>query len=181
MPPESVTEATVILREFDGRDAGRLLEAFRDPEYARWGHGPATEDDVIAWMRERNDWSVGDRRSWAVSDPADDLLGSVSLRHIDTDQGDAEAGYWVAPWARRRGIATAALRAAVGHAFDDLGLRRVYLYHAVDNPASCGVARAAGFRLEGTLLQSHRYGDGAFHDEHLHAVLAGEWRRTGIA
>ncbi len=57
-------------------------------------------------------------------------------------------------------------------AFDELGLHRVYLYHAVENPGSCGVARAAGFVQEGTLRQSYRYADGAYHDEHLHALLS---------
>ena len=46
--------------------------------------------------------------------------------------------------------------------------------HAVANPASCRVAEKAGFRLEGVLAQSHRYGDGVYHDEHLHARLAVE-------
>jgi RimJ/RimL family protein N-acetyltransferase len=42
----------------------------------------------------------------------------------------------------------------------------------VENAASCGVARKAGFLLEGTLRESYRYADGRFHDEHLHARLA---------
>jgi RimJ/RimL family protein N-acetyltransferase len=62
--------------------------------------------------------------------------------------------------------------AASRFAFDELGLHRVYLYHAVENPGSCGVARAAGFVQEGTLRQSYRYADGAYHDEHLHALLS---------
>jgi RimJ/RimL family protein N-acetyltransferase len=64
------------------------------------------------------------------------------------------------------------VRAATGFAFSQLGLHRVYLYHAVENPGSCGVARAAGFLHEGTLRRSYRYGDGAYHDEHLHARLS---------
>ena len=34
------------------------------------------------------------------------------------------------------------------------------------------VGEAAGFVQEGTLRQSYRYADGAYHDEHLHALLS---------
>ncbi|WP_223884412.1 GNAT family N-acetyltransferase [Micromonospora craniellae] len=40
------------------------------------------------------------------------------------------------------------------------------------NPASCRVAERAGYPVEGTLRESHRYGDGRRYDEHLHARLA---------
>jgi RimJ/RimL family protein N-acetyltransferase len=98
----------------------------------------------------------------------------VSLHKIDADQADAEIGYWIAPWARRQGWATRSLIVASRFGIDRLGLHRVYLYHAVENVASCGVARRARFVLEGTLRQSFRYADGVYHDEHLHAVLASD-------
>jgi RimJ/RimL family protein N-acetyltransferase len=53
----------------------------------------------------------------------------------------------------------------------DVPQRRLELFHAVENTGSCRVANAARFRLEGTLRQSHRYSDGVWHDEHLHARL----------
>ncbi len=68
-------------------------------------------------------------------------------------------------------MATAAVVAATRRAFEVHGLRRVELFHAVDNPASCTVAERAGFRWEGTLRESYVYGDGRPHDEHLHARL----------
>ncbi|MCA1781336.1 MAG: GNAT family N-acetyltransferase [Intrasporangiaceae bacterium] len=91
---------------------------------------------------------------------------------MDPDQADAEIGYWVAPWARRMGYATRAVTSASRFAFGRLGLHRLYLFHAVENPGSCSVARAAGFVHEGTMRQSYRYADGEYHDEHLHGLLA---------
>jgi RimJ/RimL family protein N-acetyltransferase len=64
----------------------------------------------------------------------------------------------------------------VGAAFDVLDLHRVTLYHAVDNEASCRVAVRAGFQLEGRLRQGYRYGDGTYHDEHVHGLLAADVR-----
>lgn len=159
------------LRAWRGSDADDLRAAFADPDIARWNPGPQGPDAAADFIRERNDWSSGSHVSWAVAEPGGRLLGSVSVWKIDPDQADAEAGYWVAPWARRRRVGTRSLGAAASYVFTERGLHRLYLYHAVDNLGSCGVAHAAGFSLEGTLRQSYRYADGNYHDEHLHARL----------
>jgi RimJ/RimL family protein N-acetyltransferase len=169
---ERVTGDFVVLRAFDDADVSQLLAAFDDPDVALWNAGPTEADGVLRWMRDRNDWASGEHASWAVADTSGALLGSVSLHRLDSEQADAEAGYWTAPWARRRGVAAAALALATGYAFGRIGLHRVYLYHAVENAASCVVAERAGFRHEGTLRQSYLYGDGRYHDEHLHGRLA---------
>jgi RimJ/RimL family protein N-acetyltransferase len=167
----------VELRPFERADLPALVAAFTDREIVRWNPGPAAADlpgGAEQWMSRRNDWSGGDHASWAVGDPAGALLGSVSVHQIDVDQGDAAIGYWIAPWARGRRLGALAVGIATGFAFDALRLRRLCLYHATDNPASCRVALAAGYRLEGTLRQSHRYADGRVHDEHVHGRLAAD-------
>ena len=162
----------VLLREYEPEDAPDLLEAFADNEIARWNPGPSGLDAAAEFMAGRNDWSDSNHASWAAADDSGRLVGSVSVHQIDPDQADAEIGYWLAPWARRQGHATRAVVAASRFAFLQLGLHRLYLYHAVDNPSSCAVARAAGFAHEGTLRQSFRYADDVYHDEHLHSLLA---------
>ncbi len=183
--PEQWSGPGVVLRAFERVDEPDLVAAFADPAITTWNPGPP--EGPLEFMRERNDWSAGTHVSWAVSEVAAGpegvgrLLGSVSLHKIDRDQGDAEVGYWVAPWARRRRLGAAAAAAAAAYAFERLGLHRVHLFHAVENPASCAVARRAGFLLEGTLRQSFRYADGHHHDEHLHARLATDREPFGRA
>jgi ribosomal-protein-alanine N-acetyltransferase len=170
--PVRVEADDLILREFQRADREDLLAAFADEDIARWNPGPTGPDAVGDFMAGRNDWSAGSHASWAVADASDRLVGAVSVHKIDGDQADAEVGYWTAPWARRRGVAAGSLAAATRFAFAELGLHRVYLYHAVENPGSCRVARAAGFLLEGTLRHSYKYADGLHRDEHLHARLS---------
>lgn len=170
-PPVVAGQGGLSLRAFAAADVRQLERVFADPEIVRWNPGPTDRPGLVTWMGQRSDWSSGAHASWAVADHEGVLAGSVSLHHLDLDQRDSEVGYWVAPWARRRGVARTAVQAATGWAFDVLGLHRVYLYHAVEKVASCRVATTAGFRQEGLLRSSYRYPDGAYHDEHLHARL----------
>jgi RimJ/RimL family protein N-acetyltransferase len=174
--PVTIEAPGLVLRAFADADVPDLLAAFADEEIARWNPGPAGPEAAAEFVAGRNDWSGAQHASWAVADLSDRLIGSVSLHRIDPDQRDAELGYWIGPWARRRGNAVRATSLATSFGFTELGLHRVYLYHAVENSASCAVAVAAGFAHEGTLRQSFRYADGTYHDEHLHARLSTDGR-----
>lgn len=87
--------------------------------------------------------------AFALADAGDELLGVVSLHDIDA-AATASVGYWVAPWARGQGVASAGLTALVDWAFDELGLRHLLWQSLVGNVASLAVATNAGFRPEGT-------------------------------
>jgi RimJ/RimL family protein N-acetyltransferase len=149
------------------------MTAMREPAVALWNSSPlaaANLDGAREWVRRRADWSSGDHASFAVADPETKaLLGSVSL-HKNSDD-DASIGYWTVEAARGRGLATRAVGTLTGWAFQQLGLHRIELCHAVANPASCRVAEKAGYPLEGTLRESHTYGDKQRYDEHIHGRL----------
>ena len=168
--PVTVSGDSILLRAFTPADAPAVDAAAADPGIRLYN--PITKPGV-EWCAERADWSDGGHASWAIADPDDpvQLLGSVSLHKIDLDQSACEAGFFVVPAHRGRGLAGAALRAATGFAFTELGLRRVELFHALENLGSCRTVEKAGFRLEGVHRESYRYGDGVWHDEHSHARL----------
>ena len=174
--PVVVDLGDLTLRAPRPADADALVAAFADPDLRQWNPPPEHEDGphaaALAWIRERADWSGGIRLAWAVAEAGTGaLLGSVSIRVGALAADDGSIGYWTLRAARGRGVATRAVRAAAAFAFAEVGLHRIELAHAVANPASCRVALAAGFPLEGTLRESHTYGDARRHDEHLHARL----------
>jgi RimJ/RimL family protein N-acetyltransferase len=174
MEPFELPVGPVLLRPWRDDDADATWAALQDREILLWNSsGSASRDAVTRFLRARADWSGGDHASWAVVDAATgELLGSVSLHSIDREQGDAEIGYWTVPAARGRGVAPLAVDAVCRWAFGALPIDRIELCHAVDNPASGRVAEKAGFRLEGRLRRSYRYGDGVKHDELLWARLS---------
>ncbi|MEU7982926.1 GNAT family protein [Micromonospora sp. NPDC049081] len=171
MEPVEITAPGLLLRPWRAADAPAVLAALVDPEIVRWnGQGVGDLTQAATWIARRADWSDGSHASLAVTGDTDGtLLGAVSVHQIR--DGNAAVGYWTAAPARGHGVAGRALDALTRWAFTRLGLHRIELCHAVDNPASCRVAARAGYRLEGTLRESHRYGDGHRHDEHLHARL----------
>lgn len=98
---------------------------------------------------------------------------------LDLHEGLAEVAYWVVPAARGRGVATAAADVVIGWAFEQLGLHRLELTHAVDNVPSCRTAAKLGFSFEGVMRQHALHLDG-WHDMHLHSLLEDDEREPTL-
>jgi RimJ/RimL family protein N-acetyltransferase len=89
------------------------------------------------------DWA-GSLAVWAVTDTSTHRgVATAAIHRID--DGDAALGYWVAPWARQRGVATWATLELVAIASAMDGVVSASLDISNHNPASQGVARRAGF------------------------------------
>ncbi len=162
------------LRPGRPNDAQAALEMSQDPDIVQWySTGVVDLESAERWLRSGSDWSGGGHATWVVVDAEDRLVGNFSLVNIDrVHQCCAQVSYRTAPWARRQGVASAALRAVTRWAYDDLRLERLELPHAVANPASCRVAEKAGYLLEGLQREGYRDDTGRRWDSHLHARLA---------
>lgn len=97
-------------------------------------------------------------------------VGGVGNSHIDARHGTGWASYWVSRPTRGAGLASRGLAGAAGWAFSTR-VFRLELGHRVNNPASCQVAIAAGFAVEGVERAKLRYGQKRF-DVETHARLA---------
>ena len=89
----------------------------------------------------------------------DAVLGEVGLAHLDPD-GRAEVGFWLAPAARGRGVATAAVRLLTAWALrpsrptlaaasPGLGLRQLWARTTPGDLRAAGVLGRAGYRRRG--------------------------------
>jgi RimJ/RimL family protein N-acetyltransferase len=172
-PPRIVTPE-VVLRRYRAEDEARAVDALNDPAIRHW-----FPELVLPWTpaeQRRHRAGVltataeGRQVSWAVADPRDDrLVGEVTLFGLDRGGTTAEVGFWTHPDARGRGVARAAVRAAVRHGVlpigaGGLGLERLVCRAAVDNHASLGVVRAAWFRETGRERRAERCRDGTRRD-----------------
>jgi ribosomal-protein-serine acetyltransferase len=144
----------LLLRPFEEGDAPDILAASSDPEILRWmAWAPAqTAKTALAWCLTDSHVDPIHGVNFAVV-AGDRFVGTVGLSRTDWTDGRVEVGYWIAPWARRKGYAVEATRAAAAYAFGK-GLHRVELLAAVGNRASQGVAEKAGFTREGVLREA---------------------------
>jgi RimJ/RimL family protein N-acetyltransferase len=109
----------------------------------RWA--PRTEADARAYLAAHEQARHrGEQIEFALVEPHDDnvVLGGGSLNNVDLEQGRAAIGYWLAPHARGRGVATHAVRLISCWAFRDLHVARLDLTCGPDNRASQRVCRA---------------------------------------
>lgn len=150
MSPEeeaTLTDGVVMLRPWRQDDVPAVFSACQDPLIARFIHVPQPYTMEVARRfveARRRDWTTEDERPFAIVDSGTgDLLGSVARhgprRHV------AGFGYWLAPQARGRGLATRALRLVVDWTSRTTGAVRLEVFTDVANDASGRVARRVGF------------------------------------
>jgi RimJ/RimL family protein N-acetyltransferase len=158
------TDGVVRLREWRATDVADVTAACRDPEIARWTMVPDDyrESDARAFIAGSDaSRRAGETFDAAVVDAGDgSLLGAIALTSIDWRHERAEVGYWVAPWARRRGVATRAVRLLSAWTFAHTDIGRLDLMTYVGNVASERVAERAGFTREGVLRGFYLAKDG---------------------
>jgi RimJ/RimL family protein N-acetyltransferase len=160
-------------------DVDAIIAACTDPESVRWTtvphpYEPADAEFFIGpYTGDR--WKRGEAAVFAITDAADAYAGSMELRMHPTDPAVADVGYLIAPRARGRGYAPAALRALCRWGFEALDLVRIEWRAYVGNEASRRVAEKAGFTYEGTCRSAlaHR---GERRDAWLAALLADDLR-----
>lgn len=142
----------VFLRPIQPGDFPKIVAWSNDPEVARLLEGdyPRTLEECPTWLR----LSQGNRHNqrFAICTGEGILIGDTELDHIAWRSGDAELRIRIGEksfW--DQGYGTDSVSALLGHAFDSLGLSRVYLrvYHFNRRAIRC--YEKCGFRKEGRL------------------------------
>lgn len=143
----------MALRAWAGEDVPALVRACADPLTSRFTSVPSpyTPEDARLFVAAGRSDTALPLAVVGINDLAE-VLGAVGLHAVDRAGGRAEIGYWTAPWARRRGVATRALSLLSGWAVGSLGLERLELYAEPSNQVSHLVAERAGY-VRGDLVR----------------------------
>lgn len=159
LPDPPLTDGVVRLRPWRHRDIPAIVGACRDPEIGRWTSVPIdySEENARAWLATHREMLLrGKGAALAITEAGSgEVVGSVGVSTYDWTHSVAEIGYWVGPQARRRGVATRAVRLICAWAFEHLGMARIELCIQPGNIASQRVAEKASFAPEG-ILRSRR-------------------------
>jgi|SRR5580700_2233976 diamine N-acetyltransferase len=160
------SKKTVHLRALTTDDLDRLLRWHNNYELysTLGGHfryvGPEAEAD---WLRRRLEARDEVNLAVCLSEPPEHI-GNVYLRNIDWVHRNAELHIFLAEEKHRgKGYGSAAIRLLIKHAFEDLGLVRIYLYTLASNIYAVKSYERCGFSLEGR-LKRHAFKNGVFED-----------------
>lgn len=186
MEPVELSTGGLLLRAWCADDVDAIYRACQDPQIPRWTPipSPYTRADAEAAVTScARGWADDTSAIFGVFDATTgELLGAEYLIRLDLKRRTGEIGYWTAPWARGRGVATEASRAVARWAFDVLGLARLAWQAEVGNHGSRAVAARLGVRIEGVQRRALSSGDrpaDALADGWLGSLLPGELREAG--
>ncbi len=99
--------------------------------------------------------TINEAHRWVIEDQAtNEPVGVISIHTIDLDTGDADIGYWIAPWGRRRGAAAYALNLVEQFALTLPTIKFLSAHIAETNAASRATASRAGFINMGSSAES---------------------------
>ena len=167
LPYEQVLGERVMLRAPHSRDADAIVAACNDPAIVRFLPllpTPYRREDALAWIDSAITHYQRGGASFVIVDPAtDQLLGSIGLNDVSALSRTGEIGYWVAPWARNRGVASDATHALTAWAHAH-GIERLALLTEPENWPSQRVALANGYQREGVARGRGVNRDGSRHD-----------------
>jgi RimJ/RimL family protein N-acetyltransferase len=154
---ETITNDTMInqiyfdllshrLRNLESSDAEWITRACQDEEVQRWTKVPRpyTREHAESFIENKN----GELAAWAIIDSrSQEPVGMIGIHHVINS--DASIGYWVAPWGRKSGAASTALRIIPTLARRIGKAHTLHATIAETNIASRRTAERAGFTLIG--------------------------------
>lgn len=142
--------AEIYLRGLQGKDAPYMLEWMQDPAIAcffRFDAQKMTVDSCRDFILKSGEDSRCRHFAIAKKD-TDEYLGTVSLKQIDQETGEAEYAISTRKKAHGTGAAFQATRLIWKIAFEDYRLRRVYLNVLAENQRANAFYRKVGYRFE---------------------------------
>ncbi len=163
----------IVLRPWHSDDADAVYVACQDGAIQRFTTIPVpySREDAVGFVADVAAGAFADKSGihLCISTPAGGVLGAIGLDVSDAP-GTAELGYWLAPAARGRGVASQSISLFKKWAFAELGVTRLELHIEPANEGSAATAERVGARFEG-LLPGQRLIRGELRDLAVYAIM----------
>lgn len=168
----------LTLRRFKIEDAQAMFDNWASDErvtrYLTWT--PHESPEFTKQLLE--DWCAAYENPstyhWAI-EFEEEAIGGISVVRLSERSEYAELGYCIGYDYWNKGIMSEAAKAVIHYLFAEVGLHRIGISHAVQNPASGRVAQKCGMTYEGTKRESFQSSAGEFLDIAEYAILKSEW------
>lgn len=163
----------VVLRPHAWDDIEAMTRACQDVETSRWTLVPDPYEEAHArdYLERITGGAVdGESCRWAIS-TVDDSTYQGNFGLMAREGNSFKVGFFVAPWARGRGLATLALWAACDWAFREGGAEVMIWDALVGNDRSRQVAERVGFRVKSDVMRKWAAQRGVMRDSWLGDLL----------
>jgi diamine N-acetyltransferase len=168
---------SVYLRALEREDIERTHKWHSDPSLYSTLGGTfrfASRQAEEEWLSRACAYSASDVNLAICISDTREHIGNIYIRGIDWVSRHAELHIFLGEASEQgKGYGATAVRLAMRHAFQDLGLHRVYLEVLEDNQKAMRAYEKCGFKTEGN-LREHAFKDGAYKNVLVMGVCAGE-------
>lgn len=176
-------EESIGLRILDESDVdGNYQNWFNDAEVCRYNSHhryPMARDELADFIRKSHSSSNAVILAVEIKE-AGIHIGNISLQNINYIDRAAEISFIMGEkeyWGK--GYATKAARLLISHAFEQLGLVRIYFGTSEKNLGMQKVGEKLGFQKEGVRRKAI-YKNGSFCDIYEYGLLREEWEETDV-
>lgn len=177
---QTIHTERLILRRFTVSDAQEMFDNWasdkRVTKYLTWQPHESpefTKQLLSEWCKAYENMNI---YNWVI-ELGGKAVGNISVVRFSDKSEYAELGYCLGHDYWGRGIMTEAAKAVIDYLFEQIGVNRVGISHAVKNPASGRVARKCGLTYEGTKREYFKTGCGEFLDISDYGILKREWKK----
>jgi ribosomal-protein-alanine N-acetyltransferase len=152
MDPLPCAAQNVVLRRLSVSDLAQFQQYRRDPEVGQYqGWSPMSDTEAAAFLQEMSGAPLFHPGQWAqigiTESQSSLLIGDLGIL-VSEDTTHAEVGITLSPQSQRRGLATAALRAAIQLIIDFTSVQRVLGICDARNLNSVRLLERVGMSLE---------------------------------
>lgn len=168
----------LTLRRFTPDDAEAMYSNWasdtRVTKYLTWlphSSPEATRELLENWCTHYDEKNY---YNWLIEFEGE-AIGNISVVKQSERDSSCDLGYCMSQKHWGKGIMTEAVEAVISFLFSKIGMHRIVIENATENPASGAVAKKCGFTLEGIRKEAFFALDGRWLDICHNAILKTEW------
>lgn len=169
----------LTLRPFTVEDAPQMYEGWAKDErvtrYMTWDPHKSVQETrrmLESWCEAyENECSY----NWAIEYEGR-LVGNICVARLSLRDERADLGYCLSYDCWNLGIMSEAAYCVIDFLFRQVGINRITVSHAAENPASGKVAIKCGLKYEATRKEFFKLREGVFLDVIDYYILRSEWK-----
>ncbi len=165
-----------LATKYIAKDIFEIIDRNRDNLKQRftWLDSVKEPKDTVEYIKSRLELMAKGKTIYMAIRYQGKVVGVVDFNSINEDRKTVEIGYILDIEYRGKGIMRRAVKELCNMAFTTMGMNKVIIRCAHNNPKSCNVAKSLGFKLEGTLREFEEI-DGTMIDLNIFSLLKREY------